>query len=102
MILAWDFVKTFLLITIKKPHDVVNMKIFRNIKDITKPFTKACVTIGNFDGVHHGHQQLFATVVEKARAINGTSVVVTFDPHPLQVLLPKGIKLISTFLIQSI
>lgn len=72
------------------------MKIFRNIEDITKPLTNACVTIGNFDGVHHGHQQLFATVVQKARAINGTSVVITFDPHPLQVLLPKGIKLIST------
>ena len=72
------------------------MKIFRNIEDITKPLTNACVTIGNFDGVHRGHQQLFATVVQKARAINGTSVVITFDPHPLQVLLPKGIKLIST------
>jgi riboflavin kinase/FMN adenylyltransferase len=72
------------------------MKIFRNIEDITRPLKNACVTIGNFDGVHNGHQQLFATVVEKARALNGTSVVITFDPHPLQVLLPGGIKLIST------
>lgn len=72
------------------------MKIYRNIEDIARPFTNACVTIGNFDGVHYGHQQLFATVVEKARLINGTSVVITFDPHPLQVLLPGGIKLIST------
>ncbi|MCP4338255.1 MAG: bifunctional riboflavin kinase/FAD synthetase [Desulfobulbaceae bacterium] len=72
------------------------MKIFRNIEDITQPLKNACVTIGNFDGVHNGHQQLFATVVEKARALNGTSVVITFDPHPLQVLLPGGIKLIST------
>jgi riboflavin kinase/FMN adenylyltransferase len=37
-----------------------------------------------------------ATVVEKARAQNTTSVAITFDPHPLQVLLPDGIKLIST------
>ena len=72
------------------------MKIFRNIEDISEPFKNACVTIGNFDGVHHGHQQLFATVGQKARAIHGTSVVITFDPHPLQVLLPGGIKLIST------
>lgn len=73
------------------------MKIIRKIEDINRPLTNACVTIGNFDGVHFGHQQLFATVVEKARAINGTSVVITFDPHPLQVLLPGGIKLISTY-----
>lgn len=73
------------------------MKIYRKIEDIIKPFTNACVTIGNFDGVHYGHQQLFATVVEKARVLGGTSVVITFDPHPLQVLLPGGIKLISTY-----
>ncbi len=72
------------------------MKIFRRIEDITQPLTNACVTIGNFDGVHRGHQQLFATVVKKAQSINGTSVAITFDPHPLQVLLPGGIKLIST------
>ena len=73
------------------------MKIYtRNIADISEEFTNACVTIGNFDGVHLGHQQLFRTVVQKARAIHGTSVAITFDPHPLQVLLPGGIKLIST------
>jgi len=72
------------------------MKIYRSIEDIPQKFVNACVTIGNFDGVHHGHQQLFAAVVEKARANKGTSVAITFDPHPLQVLLPGGIKLISS------
>ncbi|OGR19060.1 MAG: riboflavin biosynthesis protein RibF [Desulfobacterales bacterium GWB2_56_26] len=72
------------------------MKIYRSISDISETFPSACVTIGNFDGVHLGHQQLFATVVQKARAIHGTSIAITFDPHPLQVLLPGGIKLIST------
>ncbi len=72
------------------------MQIFKNTEDIEIPFSNACVTIGNFDGVHFGHQQLFRTVVQKARAIKGTSVAITFDPHPLQVLLPGGIKLIST------
>jgi len=72
------------------------MKIYRNIDAIKQKFPNACVTIGNFDGVHCGHQQLFATVVRKAQAVNGTSVVITFDPHPLQVLLPGGIKLISS------
>lgn len=72
------------------------MKIFTSMSDISERFPNACVTIGNFDGVHLGHQQLFATVVRKARAIQGTSIAITFDPHPLQVLLPGGIKLIST------
>lgn len=72
------------------------MKIYSRISDISENFPNACVTIGNFDGVHLGHQQLFATVVQKARAIHGTSIAITFDPHPLQVLLPGGIKLIST------
>ena len=71
------------------------MKIFRNIDRINEVFPRPCVTIGNFDGVHFGHQQLFATVVEKAKKQNGTSVAITFNPHPLQVLLPEGIKLIS-------
>ncbi len=96
MLPALDFVKTFFTVLIKKTPDVVIMKIYRNITDITGPFTNACVTIGNFDGVHKGHQQLFSQVVQKARSLNGTSVVITFDPHPLQVLLPGGIKLIST------
>lgn len=72
------------------------MKIYTSISEISQKYPNACVTIGNFDGVHLGHQQLFATVVRKARAEHGTSIAITFDPHPLQVLLPGGIKLIST------
>lgn len=71
------------------------MKIYRKIEDITDGFTNTCVTIGNFDGVHLGHQQLFGEVARKARVRQGASVAVTFDPHPLQVLRPDGIKLIS-------
>ncbi len=71
------------------------MKIYRNSDDIEDTFPGACVTIGNFDGVHRGHQQLFASVVEKARSKECISVAITFDPHPLHVLLPDGIKLIS-------
>ncbi len=72
------------------------MKIYRNTVEIKNTFPHACVTIGNFDGVHLGHQLLFDEVVKKAGKHNGTSVVVTFDPHPLKVLRPDGIKLIST------
>jgi len=72
------------------------MKLYTNLADIRAPFSDACVTIGNFDGVHLGHQMLFSEVVSKAHKIGGTSVVVTFDPHPLKVLRPDSIRLIST------
>jgi riboflavin kinase/FMN adenylyltransferase len=62
------------------------MIIIERTKDIEKPFTKAVVTIGNFDGVHIGHQSLFHQVVQKAEAIGGTSIAITFEPHPLRVL----------------
>jgi len=45
-------------------------------------------TIGNFDGVHRGHQAIFTRVLERARALGGTSVAITFEPHPLKVLAP--------------
>lgn len=72
------------------------MEIYWNLDEITAPFDAACVTIGNFDGVHLGHQQLFSEVVNRAARNNGKSTVVTFDPHPLRVLRPDTIKLIST------
>ena len=62
------------------------MIIIERTEDIEKPFHKAVVTIGNFDGVHIGHQSLFHQVVQKAEAIGGTSIAITFEPHPLRVL----------------
>jgi riboflavin kinase/FMN adenylyltransferase len=47
------------------------------------------VTIGNFDGQHRGHRWLLQTVVETARAKQGTALVVTFDPHPVRILAPQ-------------
>ncbi len=46
------------------------------------------VTVGNFDGIHRGHQALVAAAVEGAQASGGVSVVLTFDPHPSHVLSP--------------
>lgn len=47
------------------------------------------MTIGNFDGVHLGHHALLKRVIEDAEARGGTSVVLTFDPHPLKILAPR-------------
>ena len=56
------------------------------------------VTTGTFDGVHLGHQTIIKRLVDEARALSGESVVVTFDPHPRQVLFPNehGVKLLQT------
>ena len=62
------------------------MKIVDRLENITQPFKNAAITIGNFDGVHIGHQALFHEVIEKAHAIDGTSIAMTFDPHPIRVL----------------
>ena len=62
------------------------MKLIENLDDIKEPFPRAVVTIGNFDGVHLGHQALFHEVIERAETIGGTSVAMTFEPHPLRVL----------------
>lgn len=72
------------------------MKIYTDLSEISEPLHRPHVTIGNFDGVHLGHQQLFEEVVAGAHRNKGTSVVVTFDPHPIKVLSPKNIRLIST------
>ena len=65
------------------------MRIIERLEDIKKPFNNAVVTIGNFDGVHIGHQSLFHEVILKAAELQGTSVAMTFDPHPLRVLTKR-------------
>ncbi len=66
-------------------------------QDLPCNFRYAVVTIGNFDGVHLGHQALFKETVSRARQAKGEAVAVTFDPHPLQVLRPeKSLKLICS------
>ena len=62
------------------------MKIYNHLDQINEPFKHAVITIGNFDGVHIGHQALFHEAIEKAEAIDGTSVAMTFEPHPLRVM----------------
>ena len=66
------------------------MELINRFDKIEKPFKNAVITIGNFDGVHLGHQALFHEVIEKAEAINGTSIVMTFEPHPVRVLKQNG------------
>lgn len=58
----------------------------------------AVVTIGNFDGVHLGHREIFRQVKREAAALGGVSLVITFAPHPIKMLgLKKEFRLINTY-----
>jgi riboflavin kinase/FMN adenylyltransferase len=65
------------------------MRIYRQLADLPANFGPSVATIGNFDGVHRGHQWVIAEVVARARELNQTSIAITFDPHPARVLRPN-------------
>jgi riboflavin kinase / FMN adenylyltransferase len=56
--------------------------VFRGIEEIPADFGPSIVSIGNFDGVHRGHQQILAATVAEARERGMRAVAMTFDPHP--------------------
>ncbi|MEE9218789.1 MAG: bifunctional riboflavin kinase/FAD synthetase [Acidobacteriota bacterium] len=64
------------------------MIVARDLEALPPPSPPSIVSIGNFDGVHRGHQAILAKVVARARRLRGSSTVVTFDPHPARVLHP--------------
>lgn len=67
------------------------MQIYQGVKQLNSSLEASVVTIGNFDGVHLGHQQLIDDVVREARLWGVPSVVYTFNPHPVKVLHPERI-----------
>jgi riboflavin kinase / FMN adenylyltransferase len=69
-----------------------------NSTDNLPPFKNAVVTIGTFDGVHGGHQQIIKTLKDTAAAAGGETVIITFHPHPRKVVssVVTGIRLITT------
>jgi riboflavin kinase / FMN adenylyltransferase len=73
------------------------MKIFTNLQELPE-FKNAVITIGSFDGVHLGHQKILHRVVSEAKKINGTSVLISFFPHPKQVIQiqNKTLRLLNT------
>lgn len=56
----------------------------------------AVVTVGTFDGVHKGHQTILSYVKKHARMVDGTSTLVTFDPHPRTVLRGESVPLLTS------
>lgn len=65
------------------------MRIIRSVHDFPAEFREAMVTIGNFDGVHRGHQRIFERVIESAKNVGAPSLAITFEPHPKKVIHPE-------------
>jgi riboflavin kinase / FMN adenylyltransferase len=65
------------------------MLIIRHIDDPTLALVGSSVTLGNFDGIHVGHQALIKNAVNDAQRLGLRSAVLTFEPHPLRILAPE-------------
>ena len=64
------------------------MRVIAGREAIDGAFERPIVTVGNFDGLHVGHQAILKTIVQRAHLIGGDAIVYTFDPHPRRVLNP--------------
>ena len=63
--------------------------VFHSVAEIPAGFGPSVAAIGNFDGVHLGHQEILSAVVREARTLGAQAVAITFDPHPARILRPK-------------
>ena len=66
------------------------MQVFRKLDEVPAQLAPTVVSVGNFDGVHVAHRAVVRHMAERAHAIGGKAVAVTFDPHPLRILRPDG------------
>ena len=65
------------------------MKVISAVGKVKLDLKNPVLAIGVFDGVHLGHQYLIKKMINKARSLHGTSVVLTFFPHPVHILQPS-------------
>jgi riboflavin kinase/FMN adenylyltransferase len=72
------------------------ISVFRSLQEIPSSFGPSVAAIGNFDGVHLGHQQILSAVAAEARSIGARAVAITFEPHPEQCLRPAEAPLLLT------
>ena len=75
----------------------MSFRVFHSLEEARGTAGPAAVTIGNFDGVHRGHQMLFSRVEDSGRANGWASTALTFAPHPARILKPeRAPRLLST------
>jgi len=78
------------------------MQIYRQLDEVPTSFGPTVTTIGNFDGVHRGHQSVIEQVISRARTLNLNSLAITLDPHPVRVLRPESSHALITPLPQKL
>ena len=72
------------------------MNILKDLREIEKD-EKSVITLGTFDGLHLGHQQIVNEVIQKSKQISGRNFLLTFEPHPRKVIPGRNdVKLLST------
>lgn len=76
--------------------------VYRSLGEVSADFGPCVAAIGNFDGVHLGHQENLGAAAEEARARGMRSIAITFDPHPAQFLRPDDAPKLLTFLPQRL
>lgn len=76
--------------------------VYGSVEEIPADFGPCIATVGNFDGVHRGHQGLLRGAAEEARRLGIRSIAITFDPHPAQFLYPDAAPKLLTFLPQRL
>jgi riboflavin kinase / FMN adenylyltransferase len=78
------------------------LKIYNQLDELPTATAPVVATIGNFDGLHLGHQGVIAEVIERARFLGGQSLAITFDPHPARVLRPEQPRPLITPLVRKL
>ena len=73
------------------------MKIIRGIENLNNEFTQCVVTLGNFDGVHLGHQQLINHLIEQGKKLNLPTAVMLFEPQPLEFFSKQAPTRLTSF-----
>jgi riboflavin kinase/FMN adenylyltransferase len=72
------------------------MGILRGLEAVGERHRGAVLTIGNFDGIHIGHQKILGNVLEEARRRRTRALAITFEPHPVKVLMPeRGMRILT-------
>lgn len=66
------------------------MRIITGSEIFDKNFEASIVTIGNFDGVHRGHREVFRRLLQAGSVRSLPAIAVTFEPHPLKILAPDS------------
>ena len=62
--------------------------VYRTLEEVPAGFGPCVAAIGNFDGVHLGHQEILRSVLNEAQMLGVKAVAITFDPHPERFLRP--------------